>query len=285
LTGEKNLKKFIALKRAPRGTSVATPAKGRRIRLTVARRIMADYMWAASGVARADIIRPVALRQLIAVRSQFRKPPSWTAIFAKAFAIVAVEIPELRRAYIKYPWPYLYEYAESTVNIASEREIMGDIGLLPIRFRQPEAFPLEVLSQMIHQAADTPIEQTRFYRTVIRTARLPLFIRRLVWTFTLNVPKARRYAFGTYAVSSVARWKTELGTTRSPVPCLLSYGPMDTDGNVDVRLNIDHRILDGGLAARVVSRLEEVLNSSILEELRELAKLESVGSERQSRSC
>ncbi len=230
-------------------------------------------MWAASGVARADIIRPVALRQLIAVRSQFRKPPSWTAIFAKAFAIVAVEIPELRRAYIKYPWPYLYEYAESTVNIASEREIMGDIGLLPIRFRQPEAFPLEVLSQMIHQAADTPIEQTRFYRTVIRTARLPLFIRRLVWTFTLNVPKARRYAFGTYAVS------------RSPVPCLLSYGPMDTDGNVDVRLNIDHRILDGGLAARVVSRLEEVLNSSILEELRELAKLESVGSERQSRSC
>ncbi len=245
---------------------------------------MADYMWAASAVARTDIIRPVALRELIAVRRQFREPPSWTAIFAKAFATVAAEIPELRRVYIKYPWPYLYEYAESTVNIALEREIMGDRGLLPIRIRQPEAFPLEVLSQMIRQAADAPIEETRFYRTVIRIARLPLLIRRLVWTFALNVPKGRRYAFGTYAVSSVGQWKTDLGTTRSPVPCLLSYGPMDTEGNVNVRLNIDHRILDGGLAARVVARLEEVLNSSILKELRELAKLESARSERQSGS-
>jgi hypothetical protein len=245
---------------------------------------MADYMWAASGVARVDIVRPVSLRHLIAVRSRFREPPSWTAIFAKAFATVAAEIPELRRAYIKYPWPYLYEYAESTVNIALEREILGDMGLLPIRIRQPEAFPLEVLSQMIRQAADAPIEEMRFYRTVIRIARLPLLIRRLVWGFSLNVPKARRYAFGTYAISSVGRWNTELGTTRSPVPCLLSYGPMSSEGNTDVRLNSDHRIFDGAFAARVVVRLEEVLNSSILEELRELAKLESARSERQSGS-
>jgi hypothetical protein len=254
---------------------VGKPQLGRRIRLTVARRIMADYMWAASGIARADVTRRIAFRDLIVVRNELRDPPPWTAIFVKAFAIVAAEIPELRRVYLKFPWPHLYEYADSTANVALAREILGDVGLLPIRVRAPEAFTLAALSQMIRQVAEAPIEETRFFRTIIRIARLPLLVRRLVWGFTLNVPSARRYAFGTYAVSSVGQWKTDLGTTRSPVTYLLSYGPPDADGNLVVRLNLDHRIMDGALAARALSRLEEVLNSSILEELRELAKLEA----------
>src|SRR5262245_5675812 len=254
---------------------MANPARGRWVRLTVARRIMVDYMWAASGIARADVTRNLTFRDLIAVRSRFRNPPSWTAIFAKAFAIVAIEFPELRRAYIKYPWPYFYEYAESTVTIAQQREILGDIGLLPIRIRSPEAFALDVISQLIRDAVAAPVDTIRFYRTVIRIARLPFPLRRLVWGFSLNYPKARRYAFGTYGVSSVARWRTELGTTRAPVPYLLSYGPADADGNVEVRLNLDHRIIDGAFAARVLCRLEAVLNSSILADLRDLADRQS----------
>ena len=253
---------------------MGNPPKGRRIRLTVARRIMVDYLWAGSGIARTDVIRRVAFRDVIAARNELREPPSWTAIFVKAFAMLAIEIPEFRRVYIKYPWPYIYEYVDSTANVALEREILGDVGLLPIRFRAPEAFSLAALSQMILQAAEAPIENTRFYRTVIRVARLPFFIRRLIWVFTLNVPQGRRYAFGTFAVSSVAKWKTHLGTTRSPVSYLLSYGPADADGNLVVRLNLDHRIMDGALAARALSRLEEMLNSSTVEELREMAKLE-----------
>jgi hypothetical protein len=57
---------------------------------------------------------------------------------------------------------------------------------------------------------------------------------------------------------------------------LLSYGPADLNGNVNVRLNFDHRVFDGALAGRVLTRLEEVLNSSILEELRALAKSEGM---------
>jgi hypothetical protein len=259
---------------------VTIPSQGHRVRLTIARRIMIDYMWAASSIARSDVIRRVAFGDLIAARKQLREAPSWTAIFVKAFAIVANEIPEFRRVYIKYPWPYFYEYADSTANVALAREILGDVGLLPIRIRAPEAFSLVELSQMIRQVAEAPIEKTRFFRTVIRIARLPLLIRRLVWGFTLNVPSARRYAFGTYAVSSVGQWKTDLGTTRSPVTYLLSYGPPDANGNLVVRLNLDHRIMDGALAARALSRLEEVLNSSILEELREMAAPEATNSGR-----
>jgi len=254
---------------------VTSPSRDRRIALSVARRLVADYMWAASGVARVDVTRRVAFHELISVRGELRDPPSWTAIFVKAFAIVAAETPELRRVYMKLPWPYLYEYADSTASVLQERRIMGDTGLLPLRFRQPDAVALGELSEMIRRGADAPIEESRFYRTLIVLARLPLVLRRLLWGLGLNIPRLRRNALGTYGISSVARWETELGTTRSPLPCLLSYGPADPHGKVDVRLNFDHRIFDGAFAGRVLTRLEAVLNSSILEELRELAGLQA----------
>ena len=103
---------------------------------------------------------------------------------------------------------------------------------------------------------------------------LPVFIRRLVWIVCLNIPRLRRHSLGTYAVSSAARWQTELGTSRTPHPCLLSYGPADAEGKVRVRLSFDHRIFDGAMAARALLRLDEVLNSSIRDELTELAKRE-----------
>ena len=245
--------------------------KDRRIRLSLARRIVADYMWAASGVARVDITRCVALREVMAVRRGLQSPPSLTAVFAKAFALVATEIPELRRAYLQWPWPHLYEFADSMISIMQERQIDGDTGLLPMRFRTPNIVPLQKLSEWIRLSVEAPIETSKFYRTLLRVARCPVFIRRPLWWLFLNIPRLRRHTLGTCAVSSVARWQTELGTTRSPIPCLLSYGPMDSEGKLMVRLNFDHRIFDGALAARVLIRLEQVLNSSILDELRGLA--------------
>jgi hypothetical protein len=232
-------------------------------------------MWAASAIARVDVTRQVLLREIIAARRALHEPPSWTAIFAKAFAMVAVEIPELRRAYMKWPWPHLYEYAESTVSIMQERRIGGDSGLLPMRFRAPDTLALATFSEMIRSAAEAPIEASKFYRNVLAVTRWPVFIRRPVWALCLSVPRLRRHTLGTYAVSSAARWQTELGRTRSPIPCLLSYGPADADGRVTVRLNFDHRIFDGALAARALTRLDEVLNGAILDELRGLAAARS----------
>ena len=138
--------------------TATNPAAGRRIRLSVARRMVADYMWASSGIAQVGVTRPVELGDVIAARRGMQNPPSWTAIFAKAFAMVAAEVPELRRVYMKWPWPHLYEYAESTVSIMQERRIMGDTGLLPMRFRRPDTLPIGAFSDMIRGAAETPIE-------------------------------------------------------------------------------------------------------------------------------
>jgi hypothetical protein len=274
--------KFIATQIRSRWGRVVSFSKGRRIRLSVARRLVADYMWAASAVARVDVRRRVAFRNLIAARAAIRAdPPSWTAMFVKAFAMVAAEIPELRRIYLSLPWPHFYQFDESTVSILQEREILGDTGILPLRFYKPDAVALTELDTMIRREAAAPIEASRFHRKLIGLARLPLLLRRAIWTLLWHVPRLRR-EIGTCGVSSAARWQTDLGTTRSPLPSLLSYGPADADGNVDVRLSFDHRILDGALAGRALERLDQVLNSAILEELHQL-KRDAGGSMPQSK--
>jgi hypothetical protein len=243
--------------------------------------MVTDFLWAVSDVGRVSVTRPVAFRDLISARGKLAAAPSWTAIFVKGFALVAAEIPELRRIYFKLPWPHLYEYVDSTVCVMHERWIMGDLGLLPLRFHQPNAVALQDLSERIHRAAATPLEQTSLHRKLVAIARFPWLVRRLIFGACMNIPRLRR-ELGTYGVSSAARWRTDLGTSRTPQPCLLSYGPADADGNVVVRLTFDHRVFDGALAGRALARLEEVLNSSILQELRDLAKSETAERDRQA---
>ena len=235
--------------------------------------MIVDLLWAAGSMARVSVTRPVSFRDLMTARAELRSAPSWTAIFVKGFALVAAEMPELRRVYMRLPWPYLYEYAESTVGIAHERWFMGDLGLLPLRFHKPDAVQIKELSEMIRRAAAAPLEESRFHRKLVAVARLPSLARRLIFGACLNVPRLRR-EIGTYGVSSAARWRTDLGTSLTPQPCLLSYGPADADGNVVVRLTFDHRVFDGAVGGRALARLDEILNSSILQELRDLAKSE-----------
>jgi hypothetical protein len=245
--------------------------RGRNIRLSVARRIVVDYMWAARSVPTVWAKRQVAIPDLVAARQRHPARPAWPTIFAKAFAMVAAEIPELRRAYIRLPWPHLHEYAESTVSILSERDIEGDTSIIPIRFRTPDAVPLAELSRMMRHQATAPLDGSKYVSGLVAVARLPFFLRRPIWWLFLNIPRMRRHVAGTFAISSAAPLGTELGRARSPISCVLTYGPLDTDGKLAVRLNFDHRIFDGLIAARALARLEQVLNSAILAELKTAA--------------
>ena len=56
----------------------------------------------------------------------------------------------------------------------------------------------------------------------------------------------------------------------SPLTTLLNYGVIDGDGRLAVRIMYDHRVMDGATVARALGRLEEILNSVILEEMRSL---------------
>jgi hypothetical protein len=47
----------------------------------------------------------------------------------------------------------------------------------------------------------------------------------------------------------------------------IHYGMLDKEGNLDVRLTFDHRVLDGATAARVLVALEDVMKSTLVREM------------------
>ena len=92
-----------------------------------------------------------------------------------------------------------------------------------------------------------------------------------MWWFTLNVlGRERTHNFGTFSISSVAPLGAGILHVIPVLPLSLHYGLFDDAGNLDVRLTFDHRVFDGGTAARALVQLERVLLGDILRELRDM---------------
>ena len=243
--------------------------RGRSIPLSPLRRLVNDVVH--FGVPSVPVQRRMELGQVVALRAACADRPAWTALFAKAFALVARDLPPLRRAYIKLPSPRLYEYPESVVSIAIEREYGGETGAMSFNIVRPDALPLPELSRLIRSAATLPIEQVSVFRRALRVSRLPLPIRRAIWWFGLNAGRARGNYFGTFAISVYADRGAESLHPISPVTTMLNYGVIAEDGSVNVRAIYDHRVMDGTTVALALQRLEETLLTVIADELRSLA--------------
>src|SRR5262245_25191784 len=100
--------------------------KGKAISLSPMRRFIGDLLYFSSGVPTVPVERRMSLGDLVKARAARGGGLSWTAIFTRAYARVAAAVPELRRAYVKLPWPHLYEFPTSVATIALERDWAGE---------------------------------------------------------------------------------------------------------------------------------------------------------------
>jgi hypothetical protein len=241
--------------------------RGRAIPLSIPRRLIGDLMHFAAGVPSVPVQRRMDLSAVVAARRSCPERPPWTAIFTKAFAIVAAEFPPLRRAYCKFPWPHLYEYPSSIASIAVEREYRGEPVVLGIRVKDPDSLPLTEIAGQVRVAAKAPVESIKRFRRILRTTALPRPIRRALWWLGLNVGRWRARHFGTFGISVYSALGAESLHPLSPLTATLNYGIIGDDGKVHVRLIYDHRVLDGATVARALARLEEVLNTTLREEI------------------
>src|SRR5688572_8017165 len=96
--------------------------RGKSIPLSPMRRFVLDLLHFAAAVPTVPVERRMDLRDLVRARAARGGDLSWTAIFTQAYARVADRMPELRRAYVKFPWPHLYEFPTSVATLAVERE-------------------------------------------------------------------------------------------------------------------------------------------------------------------
>lgn len=241
----------------------------RTLGLSPARRFIVDLMWASRRIDAVTFERRMHLAELVEAREESEPRPGWCSIFIKAYALVCARRPELRRSYLAFPWPRLYESGENIASIAIERQVEGEDAVLVAHKRHPERRSLAEIEEWLRYHRHTPPEEIGAFRRILQLARYPRPLRRLVWFLGMNWGRHRERCLGTFGVSVTAGLGGAAIGVRSPLTTILHYGIFEPDGSIDVRLTFDHRVLDGGTVARVMRELEDTLHGEILAELKE----------------
>ena len=245
--------------------------RGRVVPLSRQRRLICDLMHFSAGVPTVPVQRTMNLAGLIEARRRCQERPPWTAIFAKAFALAAIDFPPLRRAYCKLPWPHLYEYPGSVASIMVEREVDGEPAVLGLRVKEPESRSITEIGSLVREASTVPVDSVSSFRQALRLAAWPRPIRRLLWWLGLNIGRQRANYFGTFGVTVYSSLGAESLHPLSPLTATLNYGVIGPDGQVAVRMIYDHRVMAGATVARALARVEHILNTSLCTELLALA--------------
>ena len=241
---------------------------GRNLSITPFRSLVVDLVHFCQKVPGATVERPMNLGRLLAARQACVPRPSWCAIFVKAMSIVAARRPELRRAYMPFPWPHLYEHPVNIANFTVERRFHDEDVVFFVQVRSPERRPLTELDQLIHTCKEAPVESVKSFRRAIRMSKVPWPFRRMSMWVGLNVMgKLRSRNFGTFSLTSVAGAGAGIVCLTPLLTTTLHYGLFDDRGNLPMRMTFDHRAIDGVCAARTLVEMEEALQTQILQEL------------------
>lgn len=243
--------------------------RGKNIRLSTGRRILCDLMHFSRMVPLVSIERVMDLRPVIEARKALPQRPSWYAIFLKAYGAVGARMPVFRRAYMKFPWPHLHEYACNIGVVPIERELDGEPSLLFLKMKAPEELPLPEIDRLIREAKTQDVWTIESFIPVLWSMRWPRFMRHWGGWYALNMrPYWRGVFFGTFGLTGVAG----LGSTSvhflSPLTSTIAFGVIGEDGRTIVRMMFDHRVVDGTLTATAMQELERELNGPIADEMR-----------------
>ncbi len=236
--------------------------------MSLPRRIIADLSHFANRTPNGVIRKNLNVSAAMAARAGAGRRIAWPVLFLKAYAAVARDIPELRRAYCKFPWPHFYEHPFTVASLVIERMHEGEAALFLARIKQPDMLSLAELDDIVRRLKDAPAREVRDFSRALLVARLPLPVRRLLWWLGLNIGRQRASHFGTAAMSVLGGRDIEIVFAVSPWTLLLSYGPIAEDGSVTATVSFDHRVMDGAVIARLFDRLQIELDGAITAELK-----------------
>ena len=121
-----------------------------------------------------------------AARRACPSPPSWLAIFMRAYALAGREHDCVRRAWIPYPRPRLYVHPHSTAGVPVERDWRGETTLLAAKVSAPESQSLRDIAAHLRSFVERPVWDVSDFRQLLRLGRMPALVRRFAFWSTLN---------------------------------------------------------------------------------------------------
>src|SRR6202046_5656216 len=123
--------------------------KGRYLPLAGPRRFIGDLVHFAHRIPSAPVSRTIAVSALDEPRKRDPARPSWASVFMKAYALVGAAHPPLRRSFLEFPWPRLYEHPWMNCALAIERSYQGEPGVFVGLFRSPESQTIGQLQEAL----------------------------------------------------------------------------------------------------------------------------------------
>ncbi|MFM7411737.1 MAG: hypothetical protein ACKO6E_00750 [Planctomycetota bacterium] len=236
-------------------------------RLPEGRGCVNDIATLALDVPLFPVDRAMQLGSLAEARAACAVRIGWAAIFLKAYALVAREMPALRSWLCGRLRQRIATSSKSVATLAVNRADAGADRLFFARLTHPDATPLPLLQASIDRFLNQPVD--RVFARQLQLEAVPTWLRRTIlrWNMHSASPK-RATRIGTFSLSTLAGFSA---TNRfHPTLCTtsLSYGPLEPDGRCLVTVIADHRVLDGAGVAKALARLEELLATEIVAELR-----------------
>jgi hypothetical protein len=247
---------------------------GHSLPLSRPKRLMTDILHFSAQVPSVSVERRMTLAPLVAVRELAIPKPGWCSIFTKAWGFVCAAHPPLRRAYLSFPFPRLYQHPIDIATIAVERPYGDEDAVFFVHIRQPERKSLDEIDRRLKWFKDRPQDSAGVLRRQMMFAGLPRPLRRLLGWSALNLSGPQRTRLlGTFGVTSLAGLGASSLYPNGLLTTTIDYGVIEPDGSVVVRVVCDQRALDGGTVARALAGMERVLLHEIVAELRYLEGL------------
>ena len=246
---------------------------GKRIGLSNGRRLVDDIIRTSSKMAMATYTRDLDVSEIEKLRRQIRPKIAWNVLYMKAYAIVALRIPELRQCFVNYPWPHVYEHKHNVCLLTLNREYRGEERLLFARFNRPERRSLLKLNQQYEKYRKDPIEEIKQFRHQIAFAAAPWFVRRFAWWMLMNVVPAKRMShFGTFGMTLSGYKHAWASGLLGPNTGIMGVDVLPRKGIARFVLTFDHQVIDGVPIVNVIDDIYRTLHNEIATELRSLIK-------------
>ncbi|WP_144973939.1 2-oxo acid dehydrogenase subunit E2 [Bremerella volcania] len=236
------------------------------------RALVTDLMWLHRTMPTVSQVKTFDLSELRTVRKACPRRISWAIAFLRAYALTALEFPSLRRTYLTWPWPHLYEHPQTVGNLVVSRQVSSESWLFFAPIADAENFTLDRQQGLLERYQTGPVEEV--FKNQVRLAHYPFFVRRLLWWLRFHgSPGKRIKRLGTFAVTTVAGQGVTILDPRAPVTSTLTYGPINEAGQCSVTIAYDHRVMDGKEVAEILIATERIMQTRIVREFHELAQL------------
>lgn len=212
--------------------------------------------------------RELDVAELDRKRRQVTPHISWAALLMKAYGAVAMRWPVLRQAYMRWPWPHIYEHPRNIGLLTVSRRVGDADQLFFGRFKSPERVPLAELQASFQRLREDEITQIRQFKHQARFVRYPMLIRRICWGIVHNMAGASRAkTIGTFGVSLSRVQGCDLTYHLAPVSTVLGCDARPDHGRFRLTLTFDHRLVDAWDIGSIFRDIEAEFHGPLTAEL------------------